>query len=71
MARQAHHLAALRAEMPVLQADTLRELAEVQRLMGQAAAATASMAQAGVLYAAKGDKVSAGRAALWCASAAA
>jgi tetratricopeptide (TPR) repeat protein len=51
------------SEAPVLQADTLSELAEVLKSAGRVAHARQAMGEAEALYFAKGDVVSAGRAA--------
>jgi hypothetical protein len=51
-----------RSESPVLQADALAELAEVQALAGDAAAARHTLAEAIALYRRKGHRVAAERA---------
>jgi class 3 adenylate cyclase/tetratricopeptide (TPR) repeat protein len=55
------------SDAPILQADTLCELAVVLRLAGRPQEAAGSIAEAVALYGAKGDVVSARRAAEWAA----
>jgi class 3 adenylate cyclase/tetratricopeptide (TPR) repeat protein len=64
LARAAVDLAG-RTEAPVLQADTRSELATVLNLAGRIDEALATIGEAIVLYAAKGDVVSAARSRLW------
>jgi hypothetical protein len=55
------------AEVPILQADTLSELAGVLRIAGRVDDARHVMSEAAGLYAAKGDVVSAARSQAWAA----
>ncbi len=55
------------SDAPVLQADTMSELAEVLKAAGRSEEARHSMNNAAKLYASKGDKVSAQHASAWVA----
>ena len=67
MAREAVQWAQ-RTEIPILRADAWRELATVLRLAAREGEATTAMNEALVLYAGKGDVVSAARARAWLAA---